>query len=162
MQQLWEMGYDWDQALPPEICQKWIELFKELEELNGVTFPCCLTPVDAVGFTMLCVFSDSSRQAFGACVYVRWLTNNGRYEARFVAAKSRVAPLKELTIPLSQITRRCFSCAPGKKHLRRSTYTVREGHILHGQSNCISMDPKPSQSLQAFRVSKSWRNPKQL
>ena len=38
--------------------------------------------------------------------------------------------------------------------MRRSTYTVREGHILHGQSNCISMDPKPSQSLQAFRVSK--------
>ena len=31
---------------------------------------------------------------------------------------------------------------------------VQKGHILHGQSNCISMDPKPSQSLQAIRVSK--------
>ena len=48
---------------------------------------------------MLCVFSDASRQAFGARAYVRWLAKNGRYEARFVASKSRVAPLKELTIP---------------------------------------------------------------
>ena len=27
MQQLWESGYDWDQELPSETCQKWIELF---------------------------------------------------------------------------------------------------------------------------------------
>ena len=71
MQQLCEMGYDWDQALPPEICQKWIELFEELEELNEVTFPHCLTPVNAVGSAMLCLFSDASRQAFSTCAYVR-------------------------------------------------------------------------------------------
>ena len=114
MQQLWEMGYDWDQVLPPEICQKWIELFKELEELNGVTFPRCLTPVGAVGFAMLCVFSDASRQAFGACAYVRWLTNNGRYEARFVAAKSRVAPIKELTIPRLELQAAVLATRLGK------------------------------------------------
>ena len=114
MQQLWEMGCDWDQALPPEICQKWIELFKELEELNGVTFPRCLFPVDAVRFAMLCVFSDASRQAFGACAYVRWLTNNGRYEARFVAAKSRVAPLKELTIPGLELQAAVLAARLGK------------------------------------------------
>ena len=114
MQQLWEMGYDWDQDLPPEICQKWIELFKELQELNGVTFPRCLTPVDAVGFAMLCVFSDASKQAFGACAYVRWLTSNGRYEARFVALKSRVAPLKELTIPRLELQAAVLAARLGK------------------------------------------------
>ena len=48
---------------------------------------------------MLCIFSDASRKAFGACTYVRWSVANGNYESRFIAAKSRVAPLKELTIP---------------------------------------------------------------
>lgn len=71
MQQLWKMGYDWDQELPSEVCQKWIELFKELEELNGVKFPRCLTPKDAKGSRMLCIFSDASREAFGACAYAR-------------------------------------------------------------------------------------------
>ncbi len=108
------MGYDWDQDLPPEICQKWIELFKELQELNGVTFPRCLTPVDAIGFAMLCVFSDASKQAFGACAYVRWLTSNGRYEARFVASKSRVAPLKELTIPRLELQAPVLAARLGK------------------------------------------------
>ena len=114
MQQLWEMGYVWDQDLPPEICQKWIELFKELQELNGVTFPRCLTPVDAVGFAMLCVFSDASKQTFGACAYVRWLTSNGRYEARFVASKSRVAPLKELTISRLELQAPVLAALLGK------------------------------------------------
>ncbi|XP_028419079.1 uncharacterized protein LOC114544723 [Dendronephthya gigantea] len=99
MQQLWESGYEWDQALPAKTCQNWIELFKELKQLNEVTFPRCLTPQTALEQPMLCVFSDASRKAFGACAYVRWCVANGKYEARFVAAKLRVAPLKELTIP---------------------------------------------------------------
>ena len=114
MQQLWKMGCDWDQALSPEICQKWIELFEELEELNEVTFRRCLTPVNAVGSAMLCMFSDASRQAFGTCAYVRWLASNGRYEARFVASKSRVAPLKELTIPRLELQATVLAARLGK------------------------------------------------
>jgi hypothetical protein len=114
MRQLWELGYDWDRNLPPETYQKWIELFKELEELNGVTFPHCLTPVDAVGFAMLCVFSDASKQAFGACAYIRWLTSNGRYETRFVASKSRVAQLKELMIPCLELQAAVVATRLGK------------------------------------------------
>ena len=47
----------------------------------------------------LCVFCDASEQAFGACVYIRWELDDGSYDVRFVTAKSRVAPLKELTLP---------------------------------------------------------------
>ena len=39
------------------------------------------------------------RKAFGACTYVRWKLTDGKFGVRFVAAKSRIAPLKELTIP---------------------------------------------------------------
>lgn len=45
------------------------------------------------------VFSDASQEAFGACAYVRQKTKQSTYEVNFVAAKSRVAPLKQLTIP---------------------------------------------------------------
>ena len=44
-------------------------------------------------------FSDASEDAFGTCAYVRWQLSNGEYDVRFIAAKSRVAPLKRLTIP---------------------------------------------------------------
>ena len=37
--------------------------------------------------------------AFDACAYVQWKLKDGRFRVRLAAAKSRVSPLKELTIP---------------------------------------------------------------
>ena len=43
--------------------------------------------------------NDTSEHAFGTCAYLRWEKYDGTFEIRFVAAKSRVAPLKKLTVP---------------------------------------------------------------
>ena len=67
--------------------------------LNGITFERCLTPTCAVGIPVLCIFSNASSEAFCSCTYARWQTLNGEYDVRFIAVKSRVAPLKRLTIP---------------------------------------------------------------
>jgi hypothetical protein len=67
--------------------------------LNNVSFPRSLTPPNTIGLLTLCIFADASRDAFGTCSYLRWEISNGNYESRFISAKSRVAPLKELTIP---------------------------------------------------------------
>ena len=49
----------------------------------------------------MCVLADASREAFGTCayVYIRSEEPTGAIHVRFVAGKSRVASLKELTIP---------------------------------------------------------------
>ncbi|XP_068726417.1 uncharacterized protein [Montipora capricornis] len=70
-----------------------------MKSLNGTSFERCLTPPYAVGRPVLCVFSDASEDAFGSCAYARWQLSSGEYDIRFIAAKSRVAPLKRLTIP---------------------------------------------------------------
>ena len=122
IQELWEKGYDWDEELPAIISQKWRELFKEIKNLNEVTFPRCLTPSAAAGQPMLCVFSDASRQAFGACAYVRWCIGNGKYELRFVTAKSRVAPLKELSIPRLELQAAVLASRLGKRIVDESHF----------------------------------------
>ena len=48
---------------------------------------------------VLCIFSDDCNEAFGSCAIARWQKSNGQYDARLIAANSRVAPLKRLTIP---------------------------------------------------------------
>jgi hypothetical protein len=63
---------------------------------------------------VLCIFSDASRKAFGACAYVRWCVANRKYESRFIAAKSRVAPLKELTIPRLELQAAVLASRLGK------------------------------------------------
>ena len=99
MQELWQHGLDWDDEVPESIKQRWMELFNELVALNGFNFDRCLKQVNAIEEPWLVVFCDASRLAFGACAYVRWRLTSGEVEARFIAAKTRVSPLKELTIP---------------------------------------------------------------
>ncbi|XP_048579040.1 uncharacterized protein LOC125560752 [Nematostella vectensis] len=94
IQKLWQLGYEWDQPIKPPLAQE--AFFTDLDELNKIELPRCLTPPNAVGLPTLCIFSDASREAFGAVAYLRWQASVGSYEVRFVAAKSRV---KELAIP---------------------------------------------------------------
>ncbi|XP_063955361.1 uncharacterized protein LOC135154088 [Lytechinus pictus] len=99
MQRLWEIGVGWDDELPEEISAEWDKLFNEMKALNDVRFPRSLTPSQSVGVPMLVVFCDASEEAFGTCVYIRWKLTDDEYDVRFIAAKSRVAPLKKLTLP---------------------------------------------------------------
>ena len=53
---------------------------------------------------MICVFCDASEAAFGAVIYLRWqLEASDEFDVRFLAAKSRVAPLKKLTLPRMEL-----------------------------------------------------------
>ena len=99
MQELWQHGLSWDEDIPSDLKKNWTLLFNEMAALNNVRFQRSLTPAGAILNPDLITFCDASRKAFGACTYVRWKLTDGKFGVRFVAAKSRVAPLKELTIP---------------------------------------------------------------
>jgi hypothetical protein len=99
LQELWQEGLDWDDELSPSDQIKWLSYFKEMEQLNQISLERCLCPVMTDEPPTLCVFADASRGAFGTCAYLRSKEPTGVVNVRFVAAKSRVAPLKELTIP---------------------------------------------------------------
>jgi hypothetical protein len=99
MQELWQLGLGWDDDVPSDIRMKWTALFNEMSALNQVQFERCLTPLNVASDPWLVIFCDASRVAFGACAYIRWQLNNREFGVRFVAAKSHVAPLKELMIP---------------------------------------------------------------
>jgi hypothetical protein len=97
--ELWEEGVDWDDELAPSTQKKWSSYFEEMKQLNGVSFERCICPRNVVEPPILCVFADASRGAFGTCAYLRSEISSGEVKVKFIAAKSRVAPLKELTIP---------------------------------------------------------------
>ena len=99
LQELWQRGLDWDDEVPPAVQESWVSLFQEIKELDSVSFERCLTVVNAVEPPILCVFADASQEAFGACAYVRQKRDDDTHAVKFVAAKSRVAPIKQLTIP---------------------------------------------------------------
>ena len=120
MQELWQLGVGWDDDIPPDEQRKWLKLFQEIAALNQVKYPRCLTPPGANGNPTLIVFCDTSRVAFGTCAYVRWKLFEGKFGVRFVAARSRVAPLKELTIPRLELQAAVMASRLGKTIITES------------------------------------------
>ena len=91
--------FDWDDPISEEDRVKWMNFFLQMFAMEKITFHRSTKPQDAVGDPTLVVFSDASEDAFGACAYARWEKKDGSYESRLIAAKSRLAPIKRITMP---------------------------------------------------------------
>ena len=101
MKRLWmeeANNLGWDDPIPDCRREEWIELFRELCEMEDVVFSRSIKPPRAVGKPTLIIFSDGSNEAFGACAYARWNLSDNGFESRLIAAKTRVSPLKRMTI----------------------------------------------------------------
>lgn len=62
-------------------------------------FKRCVKPKDAASEQpTLIIFSDGSSNAFGACAYVRWKLNNGRYSCRLILSKNQLVQIKKMSV----------------------------------------------------------------
>ena len=66
--------------------------------MEDSTFQRCIKLEEATGDPILVLFSDGSENIFGTCAYTRWQTESGSFVSSLIASKSRLAPLKEITI----------------------------------------------------------------
>lgn len=98
LQRLWSCNLKWDDEIPNEVKLIWINFVNSVNNINNITVPRHVTCKYAVGLE-LHLFSDSSLSAFGVCAYLRSVDDKGQVRVKLLCAKSRVAPLKKLTIP---------------------------------------------------------------
>ncbi|XP_055943575.1 uncharacterized protein LOC129974831 [Argiope bruennichi] len=101
VQEIWERGIDWDSELPDDLRNKWERWCCEVGCLSDVRIDrCCFSNWDRdAGRMEMHIFCDASQVAYGAVAYFRWETSSGEVGAYFVMAKSRLAPLKKLSLP---------------------------------------------------------------
>lgn len=98
MQKLWLEKLDWDDVVPNEIETKWLSYRTELSNLNELKIPrhvTCASPTDV----QIHGFCDASINGYGACVYLRSISNDNEIFVNLLCAKSKVAPLRPTTIP---------------------------------------------------------------
>ena len=62
---------DWDEPVSDENRKLWINFFKKLFEIESLIFPRSVKVKAIFANTILVIFSDASRIAYGACAYVR-------------------------------------------------------------------------------------------
>lgn len=98
IQDLWKLKLDWDEKVPKEMAEFWMEFRKEMGYLKNFRLDRWLRTSSQVKIQLI-GFSDSSQIAYGAVLYVRVEHPDGKIECTLLNSKSRVAPLKPITIP---------------------------------------------------------------
>ena len=100
-QEICNSKFDWDEVLTGEIKRKWDKWVQDLAETKEICINRCLYETEGGDVTecYLHGFGDASKKAYCAMVYFVYRTKDGKAHVRLVASKTRVAPLKELSIP---------------------------------------------------------------
>ena len=99
-QELCVEQYDWDEELPMDKKRRWESIVSDLKAIGTISLPRCLYEenVENVRNCWLHGFADASQSAYSAMIYLVYESDNG-IKSQLVCAKTRVAPLKKLSIP---------------------------------------------------------------
>ena len=93
----------WDDYIDDGLNVKWANVISDLENFSEVIIRRCyfrFDVKDTIKYLYLHGFSDSSEEAYAACVYVKAVSRCNNVKISLVAAKSRLMPIKkEFTIP---------------------------------------------------------------
>ncbi|XP_054745961.1 uncharacterized protein LOC129250357 [Anastrepha obliqua] len=96
LQRLWMEKLDWDESLPMSHETSWENLCSQFNDVKHLTFPRFIAKRNAS--LELHAFCDASLSAYSTCVYIR--ASNGKSVCiNLLCSKSRVAPIKSLTVP---------------------------------------------------------------
>ena len=100
LQDLCKNQTDWDEPIPDVFRTRWEKWRSELHTLAQLKIPRCYKPDDfgEPKSIELHSFSDASIGGYGQCSYVRMVNDQQKVHCSLVMAKSRVTPLKPVTV----------------------------------------------------------------
>ncbi|XP_015125487.1 uncharacterized protein LOC107047249, partial [Diachasma alloeum] len=104
LQDLWKLKCSWDDPLPEEYIHRWESFRQELTELDKVAVPRWLRISPQTNDIQLHGFADASTVAMSAVVYIRTQNLNEQASTVLVCAKTKVAPIKRMTVPRLELT----------------------------------------------------------
>ncbi len=106
VQDLCRQKLGWDEAIPEEHQREWLKWIRELDAMKKVRIPRCILP-DMTSSPLrmqLHHFADASELAYGVASYLRAEDSMGRTSCKLIMAKSRLAPIKPMTIPRLELS----------------------------------------------------------
>ncbi|CAK1581456.1 unnamed protein product [Parnassius mnemosyne] len=93
---MWRLQLSWDKPVPPEVAHQWHNFISEMQHVKQIKLTRRVTHDDAKSYQLI-GFCDGSSKAYGCCVYLRAVRAN-HFNTHLLIAKSKVAPLKPLTV----------------------------------------------------------------
>ena len=114
----------WDDPLPSELLPAHKEWLESLKYLNAVSVNRCYKPSNfsTVVSVELHSFSDASLDSYGQCSYLHLVNSEGSIHCSLVMAKSRVAPIKSVTVPRLELQAALLSLRVAKRIVTELSY----------------------------------------
>ncbi|XP_052750894.1 uncharacterized protein LOC128200635 [Galleria mellonella] len=97
MQLLWTSGVSWDSDIPEDIAREWSKFKSQLSSLSSISITRRM--VNSFVSLQFHGFCDASERGYCAVVYCRSVDANGCCSVEFCCAKTKVAPLRKLSLP---------------------------------------------------------------
>lgn len=99
MQRLWLGTFGWDDELPLDLQQEWRTIKSMLLICANIKIPRWIGFKKQHNHLSIHGFCDASTKAYAAAIYVRTELENGTVDVHLLTAKTKVAPLKQVSIP---------------------------------------------------------------
>ncbi|GFS52306.1 pao retrotransposon peptidase superfamily [Trichonephila clavipes] len=96
-QKLWLIKTDWDSPIPQQLTEDFLKFQKAFNATNYLTVPKWVT-LTAHNTVELHGFAGASSLAYAAAIYCR-LKHNGKIKVQLLVSKTKVAPVKQVSIP---------------------------------------------------------------
>ena len=106
LQELCRRKLEWDEEINESEKKQWLRWLSDLSKLKEVKIGRCFKP-DGFGEIQtaeLHLFSDGSRDGYGAVAYLRLVDDRDRIHCCFVLGRARVVPIREITIPRLELS----------------------------------------------------------
>ena len=106
LQELCRRGIGWDHKISGNPLNQWQQWLSDLPKIEALSVKRCYKPAGfgEVKTTEIHHFSDASEKGYGIASYIRLINDKGRVHCALLIGKSRVTPLKKISIPRLELT----------------------------------------------------------
>ncbi|XP_058828571.1 uncharacterized protein LOC131688382 [Topomyia yanbarensis] len=157
MQDIWASGSDWDDQINADLYQRWKRWTDLFPQLDSIRIPRCYFrppfPKD-IHHLQVHVFVDASEAAYSCVAYFRLPTETG-IEVSLIGAKSKVAPLKPLTVPKLELKAAVLGVRYLESIQNYHTFEIKQRYLWTDSTTVlawITSDHRRYNKFVAFRV----------
>ncbi|GFW49132.1 integrase catalytic domain-containing protein [Trichonephila clavipes] len=156
MQRLWLLELGWSDELPFKEQKEWRRFIDSLKAVNNISIDRCIV-IHRAESIELHAFSDASEKAYGSSIYLKSISALGEVKVCLVTSKSRVSPLKQISIPRLELCGAVLAAKLMKKVKEALNLQITAVYFWSDSTIVISCIHRESRELKTFvanRVSK--------
>lgn len=149
LQNLWLEQISWDDPVPLHIRTLYINLRQRLPNLNNLKIE---RLVKSHNYTHIELhgFADASEKAYGGCIYIVSTDKTNKTYSHLLCAKSKVAPLKPITIPRLELCGALLLSRLAKKVINSVKINFNNCFLWTDSSIVLCWLKKPANELKTF------------